>query len=169
MNKESDNIINKVALSGIEELNLQQLKPTQEFVVFDIKNVLYEEFVLREKEFRATMAATDWSVYQNKVVVVQCTNDAIVPQWAYMLLASYLKDIASHCTFASLGSVKEQYWIANIQQTDFTKFKGKRVTLKADSQVPEAVYMAATKQLIPLVKTLMYGEPGLPKVIFKQS
>ncbi|HXO76168.1 MAG TPA: DUF2480 family protein, partial [Puia sp.] len=83
----SEEIINKVAQSGLLNLDLEDYYPREEIVVFDLKPLLFMEMILKEKDFRTALSAVDWTVYQDKIVAVTCSADAIIPAWAYMLVA----------------------------------------------------------------------------------
>src|SRR5690348_11367199 len=90
----SDTIVNKVADSGLVSLDLEQYYPEGEFVSFDLKNYLFMELILKEKDFREALKNLDWTVYAGKNVAIICSADAIIPSWAYMLVASYLQPVA---------------------------------------------------------------------------
>lgn len=160
-------IVNKVTASGILRLDLLQYQPDVVFADFDIKNYLFQELVLIEKEFRIAMEAIDWEAYQGKAVSVYCSVDAIVPQWVYMLVAARLKPYAFSVIF---GSEKEHHiklWENRLLQADLTGYEGEKVAFRASEHIPEALYITATNVLAGKVASLMYGEPGLPKVIRK--
>lgn len=163
----NDYIRNKVTEAGIEEINLLDFEPKFEFTVYDMVPLLHQGLVLRENEFKAELSKVDWYYYSNKVVAVTCSNDAIVPQWSYMLIAAKLKGVAHYASAEDINVLRFILWRENLLQEDFSKYKDKKVTLKASEAVPESVYMVATDILSTTVKTLMYGEPGMPKVIFK--
>lgn len=160
-------IINKVAASGILRLDLLEYKPKEEFVEFDIKGYLFQELVVREKEFRVAMDSIDWHYYDKKAVSVFCSVDAIVPQWVYMLVTVKLY---SHAASVSFGSVEDhilKLWEINLMKADLSNYNEKKVALRASEYIPDAIYVKATTILVDKVTTLMYGEPGLPKVIHK--
>ena len=95
----AEEIINRVTASGLEELNLEDYYPKEEIALFDLKPYLFMELILKEKDFREALQKTEWSVYQGKVVAVTCSTDAIIPMWAYMLVASYLQPVAAEIVF----------------------------------------------------------------------
>src|SRR5689334_940908 len=97
----SEEIINKVAASGLITLDLEEYYPKEEILVFDLKLHLFMELILKEKDFRAALQQLDWSVYQDKVVAVTCTADAIIPMWAYMLVGTYLQPVAKDIIFGN--------------------------------------------------------------------
>src|SRR6476659_4894484 len=95
----AEEIINRVAGSALEDFNLEDYYPKEQIVVFDLKPFLFMELILKEKDFREALQNTDWTVYQGKVVAVTCTADAIIPMWAFMLVASYLQPVADDVIF----------------------------------------------------------------------
>jgi hypothetical protein len=94
-----ENIINKVAQSGLVTLDPAQFYAPGERVVYDIKDNLFHGLMLREKDFREFVKTHDWVQYQDKNVAITCTADAIVPAWAYMLLANRLAPYARQVVF----------------------------------------------------------------------
>ena len=90
----SDEIINKVASSSLVTIDLEEFCPKEEIVLFDLKPYLFMELILKEKEFRESLNKTDWVYYKGKIVAVICSVDAIIPAWAYMLIATHLKPYA---------------------------------------------------------------------------
>ena len=89
-----DDIINRVANSKLVTIDLEDYYPKGKRVFFDIKDWLFEGFVLREKDFRIQAAEFDWSQYQDNYVALTCSTDAIIPGWAYMLLSIQLEPYA---------------------------------------------------------------------------
>jgi len=75
---EGGEIINKVAQSGLDTLDLEDYYPREEIVLFDLKPHLFREMILKEKEFRASLQNIDWAQYQDKIVAVMSTADAII-------------------------------------------------------------------------------------------
>ncbi len=94
-------IVNKVAQSGLITLDLGDYYPEDEIVTFDIKDFLFMELILKEKEYRETLKNLDWSVYENKIVAITCSADAIIPLWAYMLAVSYMEPYAKDIVFGN--------------------------------------------------------------------
>ena len=82
-------LVNKVASSGLITLKLEDFFPQQEVAHFDLKDHLFMELILKEKDFRAALKEHDWAQYEGKILLVYCSTDAIIPVWAYMLVASY--------------------------------------------------------------------------------
>jgi hypothetical protein len=167
----SEEIVNKVAQSQLVTLDLESYYPVEEIVVFDLKPHLFMELILKEKEFRAALQNNDWSVYQNKVVAVTCTADAIIPMWAYMLVASYLQPVAKDVIFGDEQTARQQLFVRNIDAIDTEPFVEKRIVVKGCGDIPigEYAYLAITKKLMPVAKSLMYGEPCSTVPIFKRK
>ena len=167
----SDEIINKVAQSQLVTIDLETYYPAEEIAVFDMKPHLFMELILKEKEFRAALQNNDWSVYQNKIVAVTCTADAIIPMWAYMLVTSYLQPVAKEVVYGDENTVKQQLFLQRIEAINVEEYIDKRIVIKGCGDIPigEFAYLAITKKLMPVVKSLMYGEPCSTVPIFKRK
>ena len=107
-------IVNKVAQSGIEQIDLIDFVNREELIAIDVKEQLWNEFVLKEKEFRAWVKEHDWSAYAGKNVHLFCSNDAIVPAWAYMLLTTELQG-AKNIIFGDKNAAEEQLFFDNLR------------------------------------------------------
>lgn len=163
-------IINKIDASGIQTLDLRSYKPIKnDFIVFDIVPFLIEDFLLQEKTFRLEMANIDWNGYKGKEVVVTCSNDAIVPPWAYVLISSLLAPHASIVVYSTTRNYEALLWMERVRRIAFTAFINQKVVLKASSSIPEEILVLATSQLVKYVKTLMWGEAGSPLMIYKRK
>ncbi|MCE7039126.1 DUF2480 family protein [Dyadobacter sp. CY312] len=162
-----DNFINKVEASGIVALDLIDFKPSMEIAEFDIKDHLFMGVIVKEKHFRESVSGIDFTSFNGKAVAVFCSVDAIVPPWVYMLLAEKLHSNAACFDFKYPSSLELDLWKANLMNADLSVYKGKKTVIRARPDMPAALYMIATNRLKPLVKALMYGEVGMPKVIFK--
>ena len=163
-------IINKVDESGLLQFDLESLYQKGERVLFDLKGWLFQELMLKEKEFREQIKNHDWSQYKNKFVAVTCTADAIVPTWAYMLVVSSLEPVAAKVIFGDLKSLEEQLFLDAIQRLDPLTFKDQKVVIKGcGDHVPVAAYAAFTNFLRPLVKSIMYGEPCSTVPVYKRK
>lgn len=167
----SDEIVNKVASSGLVTLDLETYYPKEEIAVFDLKPHLFMELILKEKDFREAMSQYDWSQYQHKVVAVTCTADAIIPMWAYMLVASYLQPIAEQVIFGDEKAAFQQLFLEKINAIPVDTFNDKRVVVKGCGDLPigEFAYMAITTRLQPVAKSIMYGEPCSTVPIYKKK
>jgi hypothetical protein len=165
-------IINKVTDSALMTLDLADYFPKKEqTIVFDLKQVLFMELVLREKDFREALKNHDWLQYAGKHVGVTCSADAIIPVWAYMLAAVYLQPVALHVYMASESELDQVILLDNIRKINADDFADKRVVVKGCGELPisEAAYLEISYKLRPLVKSIMYGEPCSTVPIFKKK
>ena len=155
-----DEIVNRVSNSALTTIDLADYAPSQSIAVLDVKDFLFQEIILKEKEFRANLKEFNFSIYQDKIIAINCSSDAIVPMWAFMLVTSYLKGIASKIHFGKKEDVFQQIFTANIDAIDATEFKNKKVIVKGCGQIPlsESLYIAITKKLQNTVSSLMFGE-----------
>lgn len=164
-------IINKVAQSGLVTLDLEKFYPEDEIKVFDLKDYLFMELILKEKDYREALKNVDWSVYESKIVAICCSTDAIIPLWAYMLAVTYLEPIAKDIIFGKETEVLDILFLKNILKIDPGEFEGKRIVVKGcgDKKVPESAYIEITKILRPVVKSIMFGEPCSTVPIYKAA
>jgi hypothetical protein len=164
-------IVNKVASSALLTIDLESYYPKEEIVVFDLKQHLFMELILKEKDFREDLQKHDWNQYAGKVVAVTCTADAIIPFWAYMLVASYLEPVAAEIIFGDEKAAVQQLLRRNISKIDTNAYTDKRVVVKGCGDLPvgEGAYLEITKILRPVAKSIMYGEPCSTVPIFKKK
>jgi len=162
-------IKNKVANSGLVELNLEDYYTKGERVLIDIKDQLWQGLILREDEFRAYIKDTDWSLYADKYVAVSCTADAIVPLWAYMLVASAVEPFATKVVFGNMEALETALYFEALAKLDYEEFKDKRIIVKGCSKydVPAAAYVEITNRLRPIAKSIMYGEACSTVPVYK--
>jgi hypothetical protein len=165
-----ENIINKVAQSGLVTLDPAQFYPAGERVVYDIKDNLFHGLMLREKDFREFVKGHDWAQYQGKLVAVTCTADAIVPAWAYMLLANRLAPYAKDVVFGDAELLETVLFVKQIATMDVEQYRDQRLVIKGcgDTPVPVSAYVELTKKLTPVAKSLMFGEPCSTVPIYKR-
>lgn len=166
-----DTIVNKVAESGIITLDLANYIPKdEELMLFDLKPFLFREMILREKDYRTELQTHDWSQYTGKLVAIQCTADAIIPMWAYMLAANYLQPVAKYVYFGSVEELKKEQTVKNVEQITAEEYTDKRVVVKGCGEIPisESAYVAITNKLRPVAKSIMYGEPCSTVPIYKK-
>ncbi len=162
---------NKVAESGIITIDLASFLNDKEIVLFDIKPFLFMELILKEKDFRAALLSTDWSVFQGKVVGIYCTVDAIIPMWANMLIVSALQPVAKAVYFGDETKVREQILLEEINKIATQDYDDQRVVIKGCGETPigESAYVAITQKLRPVVKSIMYGEPCSTVPVYKKK
>lgn len=167
----SEEIVNRVAASGLITFDLEQYYQEGAREVLDIQPLLEGGLVLREKSFREHVRQHDWSAFQGKHVAIRCSVDAIVPVWAYMLLASALQPFARTIVFGDLEKLEEKIFLEALSQVDWSSFSGARVVVKGCSKVPvpESVYVEVTTRLKPVVASLMFGEACSSVPVFKKK
>ncbi|MGY4383116.1 hypothetical protein ACVWYN_000135 [Pedobacter sp. UYP24] len=166
-----ENFVNKVAASGLVTLNLENYFDKGERVVYDIKENLFHGLMLREKDFREFIKEHDWTSYTGKNVAVTCSADAIVPTWAYMLLANKMKPYANEVVFGTLDTLEAVLFSKALAKIDLQSFANERVVIKgcADIAIPVSAYVEITGLLTPIVKSIMYGEPCSTVPIYKRK
>jgi len=164
-------ILNRVAHSGLITLDLEGYYQTGERVVFDIKPMLYRELILKEKEFRQWLKEQDWSVYQGKNVAVTCTADAIVPTWAFMLVALQLEPYANMIVYGDLSELENRLFQEALSKITLEDFRDAKVVVKGCSKipVPTYAYVEITRRLRPFVSSLMFGEACSTVPLYKRS
>jgi len=167
----SDAFINKVAESGLISIDLAEFIPSNEVAIFDIKPFLFKELILKEKEFRASLNEIDWSHYENKIVGIFCSTDAIIPMWANMLVVSSLNPFAHSVFFGDEAKVREQILLQGIFAINANDYLDQRVVIKGcgDTPIGESAYIAITQKLRPTVKSIMYGEPCSTVPVYKKK
>ncbi|WMJ71560.1 DUF2480 family protein [Cytophagaceae bacterium ABcell3] len=165
-----EGIVNRVEQSGIITLDLGEFYHPGERVVYDIKDNLFQELILREKDFRQFIKTNDWEVYKGKNVAIICSVDAIVPAWAYMLLASKLNQFAHKVVFGGLDHLEQALFHEQLLKINTNEFVDKRVVVKGcgDLPVPVFAYVEVTNLLTPVVKSLMFGEPCSTVPVYKK-
>jgi hypothetical protein len=164
-------IVNKVAESGLITINLEDFYPEGERVVFDMKDYLFEELLLKEKDFREFAKTNDWSKYKDKFVAITCSNDAIVARWAYMLVAVALQPYAKRIVFGNLETLETILFRNALSNINPEKFRDQRIVIKGcgDKPVPVSAYVELTSLLQPVVKSIMYGEPCCTVPVYKKK
>lgn len=167
----SDTFINKVAESGLITIDLEKYISKEESIVFDLKEYLFMNMILKEKEFREALKNTDWEKFKDQNVAVTCSADAIIPVWAYMLVASYLEPVAKDFIMGDLQELKKKLFLKNIDAIDTNEFNDKRIVIKGCGETPIAdyAYLEITKRLRPVVKSIMYGEPCSTVPVYKKK
>lgn len=167
----ADMLINKVAQSGLITLDLEDFFPKESIVELDVKAFLFRGLILKEKEFRTALKEKDWSSYQDKIVAVFCSTDAIIPQWAYMLIAAHLEEYTSQFYFGTLNEVEQKLFLMNINAIDAAKYKDEKIVIKGcgTKTVTGEAYLEIAKKLKPVVKSLMFGEPCSTVPVYKKK
>jgi len=166
-----DEIINRVANSKLVTINLEDYYPKGKRVLFDIKDWLFEGFVLREKDFREQALNHDWSQYQDCYVALACTTDAIIPAWAFMLLSMHLQPYAKKIVIGDLNTLETSIYQDIIKDLDVSEFHDKPLIIKGCSKkpVPQNAYIMLANKLKPIAKSIMYGEACSSVPLFKNK
>lgn len=164
-----DEIINKVEKSGLKEINLENFYIQGERYLLDIKQYLTsfsfgegkeEAFILKEKDFREYVKTHDWTKYKDKLVAITCTADAVIPTWAYMLIATVLQSYAKKFVFGDLKTLETVLFQESLSKMNPEEFRDKKIIIRGCSNlpVPESAYVELTRILVPFAKSIMYGE-----------
>jgi len=166
---ESGEIVNRVAKSPLVTINLEEFYPKGERVELDIKQWLFQEMILKEKDFRTYVKEHDWSAYKDKYVAVFCSVDAIVPTWAYMLVASKLEEHAKMITYGSLPELEKIIFKDSLSKINPEEYQDKKLVIKGCGNLPisEFAYVEIVRLLKPVASSIMYGEPCSTVPIYK--
>jgi hypothetical protein len=164
-------LVNKVANSSLLTIDLEKFYPTEDFIVFDIKDYLFQGLILREKDFRIALKEIDWKAYERKILLIICSVDAILPLWSYMLIAAYAAPYAKTIFQGDKETFLKVHYEKVIAEWDKEAYRDKRVVLKGCSEkaVPASAYSAAVNSLQPLVLSLFFGEPCSTVPIYKKA
>jgi len=163
--------VNKVSESGLISIDLETYYPKERTAVFDMKDYLFMGLILKEKEFREALKNIDWEKYRDKNIAVTCTADAIIPVWAYMLAASYLQPVAKEIIMGDEKELHKMLFLKKLSQINLKEFTGQRIVVKGcgETAIGEFAYMEITRLLLPVAKSIMYGEPCSTVPIFKKK
>ncbi|WP_223560347.1 DUF2480 family protein [Chryseobacterium lathyri] len=153
-------IRNKVAESGLVNFDLSTLVPKGIRKGIDLKDFLFQELILKEKDFREKVETIDIEEYKDAYIYIYNSVDTIVPLWAYFVLTAKLTDVAKKIVFGDREDLEVILMHNAIQTYDFEDMRGKRVLVKgcSDKEIPENAYIELVEQLKPMVKSLMFGE-----------
>lgn len=165
-----EEIVNKVAASGLVTINLEEFYPAGDRVSIDLADQLWQGLALREKDFRSWIQTHDWSQYQEKHVAVFCSVDAIIPAWAFMLVASALSDYAVTVVQGNRNELEEVLFRNIVDGLDLTVYQDKRCVVKGCSNlpVPQSAYTHLVMRLRPVVRSIMFGEPCSTVPVYKR-
>lgn len=163
-------IVNRIALSPLITFDLADLNDAAERVEIDIAGQLFGGMILREKDFRDWIAETDFAQYTGKHVHIGCSVDAIIPGWAWMLLAIALEPFAETVVFGNRADLEKEIWRKALERIDYTEFNGKKIVVKGcgDIEIPQATFVDFITRLRPIASKLMYGEPCSTVPLYKK-
>lgn len=163
-------IINRVQSSSLITLDLEEFYTPGERFFFDIKPFLFQELILKEKDFRSALKSTDWKVYQDKHVAIGCSTEAIVPIWAFMLASIALKPYCKTIHFGSLEDLEKQLFRISLSKIDWQQFKHAKVVVKGCSkiEVPIETYVEVAARLKEVASSIMFGEACSTVPLYKR-
>lgn len=163
-------LVNRVAQSGIITIDLEEFYPTQEIAEIDIKDWLFMGMVVKEKDFREKAETYDWAQYKDKLVGIYCSADAIVPLWAYMIIASHIEGVAAYFISGTKAELLSNYFQKKLNEITPADYAGRRVVIKGcgDKEIPASAYVDAIRLLQPYAKSIMYGEPCSTVPVYKK-
>ena len=164
-------IINRVANSKLKTFDLEEMYPSGERVLLDIKDWLHEGFVLREKEFREYLKNHSWENFSGKYVALTCSSDAIVPTWAFILVATYLQPYAKKTLIGDLEALETAIFSEVLSKIDVSEFENKPVIIKGCARlpIPQNAYLMLIEKLQPVAKSLFFGEACSSVPLFKRK
>jgi hypothetical protein len=166
----SDKIVNRVANSAIQVIDLEDLYQEGKRTLLSITAFLDDGIVLREQTFRERLQSHDWTVYQNQFVAVHCPDNILVPQWATLLVVTYLQPLTKSVVLGTVADLEQQLFAEEIAHMDFTPYQDGLVMIKGCSNkpVPEQALGLLAAKLIPIVKKLSYGEACSSVPLYKK-
>jgi Protein of unknown function (DUF2480) len=164
-------IINRVANSGLITFNLEDYYQPGPRALVDVKPWLFQEMIVKEKDFREYLKNHDWQQYHNNFVALHCSVDVIIPTWAFMLTSLYLQPYAKHIFFGDLQALESQLFLQALQRVDWPQYQNAKVVIKGCSkvQVPTAIYVETANRLRPFAYSIMFGEPCSTVPLFKRK
>jgi hypothetical protein len=163
-------LVNRVAESGLITINLEKFFPEGEIAVFDLKDYLFMELILKEKDFREALKQHDWSQYRGKILLTYCSTDAIIPTWAYMLVVANAVPFAADVFQGDEEAYLKAAFLRALAALDASQYDQQRIVIKgcSDKPVPAAAYVELTRKLQPYAQSIMFGEPCSTVPVFKR-
>ena len=166
----SDQIVNRVANSALQVIDLEEFYQEGTRTLLSITAFLDDGIVLREQTFRERLQSHDWKKYQNQFVAVHCPDDILVPQWATLLVVTHLQPMARYVVVGTAADLEQQLFTEQLALMDFTPYQDGLVMIKGCSNKPvpeQALGMLAAK-LTPIVKKLSFGEACSSVPLYKK-
>ena len=166
-----DTIVNRVAASALITFDLEKLYQIGSRQSIDLSQWLDQGLLLKEKEFRAQLKAHDWTIYRDKFIALQCSTEAILPSWAFLLVTTHLQPFARKVVLGNLKDLEVQLFAEEIQLLELSPYKDQPVIIKGCSEntVPQDAYVQLISKLQPVVKSLFYGEACSSVPLYKKK
>ena len=166
-----EEIINKVASSKLKTFDLEEIYPEGKRVLFDVKDWLFQEIILKEKDFRASVKIHNWEQYKNCFVAITCSVDAIIPSWAFMLVAAEITPFANKVVIGDLELLETVIYKELLEFVDFKDFTDVPVIIKgcAEKPIPNSAYAFLIEKLQPIAKSIMFGEACSTVPLYKSK
>lgn len=166
-----EEIVNRVANSKLKTFDLEEIYPEGKRVLFDIKDWLFQEIILKETDFRDSVKKHDWSQYKNCFVAITCSVDAIIPSWAFMLIASEINPFANKVVIGDLELLETIIYQELLEFIDFRDFAEKPVIIKgcAEKPIPNSAFAFLISKLQPIAKSILFGEACSTVPLYKSK
>jgi hypothetical protein len=170
MSADENEIVNRVSKSALVTFDLEEYSPTDEIEAIDLKDILFQGLILKEKDLRDFVKTHDWQQYKDQYVAVYCSSDAVIPTWAYMIIGIALQPFAKKIVFGSRAVLVSQLFKDALDRIDWEKYRDAKVVIKgcSDVHVPESAYVEAAARLRPVAASIMYGEPCSTVPLYKK-
>ena len=166
----SKEIINRVATSGLITINLEDYYTPGKRMQFDLKDHLFQGLILKEKDFRDFVKNEEWMKYQDALVAITCSADAIVPTWAFMLVAAAMQPFAKKIIYGGEEVLETCLYMEKLADINYEQYRDARIVIKGCSNipVPNAAFVELMSRLRPFAKSIMYGEPCSTVPLYKR-
>lgn len=166
-----EELVNRVAQSGLITIKLDEFYPKEKILEFDLKPYLFQGLILKEIEFRKALKEIEWADYQNAYLSINCSSDAIIPTWAYMLIASYAFPYAKEIVYGSRDQFLQSYFRSKIRAINPEDYRDAKIVIKgcSDLEVPVSAYIDLTSHLQGYASSIMYGEPCSTVPVYKKK
>jgi hypothetical protein len=166
----ADEIVNRVAESGIIQFDLEDWIKEIDSVEMDISEFLFEGFILREKDFRQKIKDFDWSNIKKKTLILSNNDDAIITTWSLMLIASEMEKVQGSFYFGNKTAFLNSYVLNKIQNLNLEEFTDARMIIKGcgNYKLDENLYTQFVLKVQPVVKSIMFGEACSSVPVYKK-
>lgn len=152
-------LVNRVQESGLIQLDLSSLLSPEPTSEVDLAQWLEEGGILREKPFREGVMAWNASSLYGHVVALTCSLDAILPDWAWMLVTAKLSSAGAIVIAGKHSEAQSLAWKRAVEALDVEAYRDERVIVKGCATAGgPATLVAFTQRVAPVVRSLMFGE-----------